>query len=74
MIIHFEFEAEDALELARLHSLIAQSMVKIMGEFPIEYSNNARIINLFEQQMIPQLTVEEVRRVKNKLQKDLYGE
>lgn len=66
MKLKLEIEAEDALELCKLHAALMEVGAENMGHSPLEYSTAARITNDFFAEVVRKLPMDEFERIRSK--------
>jgi hypothetical protein len=70
MKILIEMEAEDALELCTIHSVMMEVAVMNIGRDPIAYSSMSRVTNVFVNEVIKKMPPDEMERISNKMPKE----
>lgn len=71
MKLSIEMEAEDWLDLCRLHMDVMEIITKNMAEDPLAYSSAARMTNEIFEQVCRKLPNDEFERIREKREKEL---
>jgi hypothetical protein len=64
MKIKLELEAEDALELCKIHAAVMDIAKENIGNDPLHYSSAARVTNNFFDEVVKRLPMDEFKRIK----------
>jgi hypothetical protein len=66
MKISIEMEAEDWLNLCKLHADVMSVMTPNIGVDPLAYSSAANLTNTIQNQVFAKISIEELNRIKAK--------